>query len=46
MVIEGIHTNIPLHQELMSDAGFMRGGMSIHYLEEKMAALKSIQLET
>jgi acetyl-CoA carboxylase biotin carboxylase subunit len=46
MVIEGIQTNIPLHQELMSDAAFIRGGVSIHYLEEKMAALKSIQAET
>jgi acetyl-CoA carboxylase biotin carboxylase subunit len=45
MVIEGIQTNIPLHQELMNDAAFVRGGMSIHYLEEKMAALKSIQAE-
>jgi acetyl-CoA carboxylase biotin carboxylase subunit len=42
MVIEGIQTNIPLHQELMSDAAFIRGGVSIHYLEEKIAALKSI----
>jgi acetyl-CoA carboxylase biotin carboxylase subunit len=46
MVIEGIQTNIPLHQELMNDAAFMRGGVSIHYLEEKMAALKSIQSES
>ena len=46
MVIEGIQTNIPLHQELMSDAAFIRGGVSIHYLEEKMAALKSIQAES
>ena len=45
MVIEGIHTNIPLHQELMNDAAFVAGGMSIHYLEEKMAALKQIQAE-
>jgi acetyl-CoA carboxylase, biotin carboxylase subunit len=45
MVIEGIQTNIPLHQELMNDAAFIRGGVSIHYLEEKMAALKSIQAE-
>ncbi len=42
MVIEGIQTNIPLHQELMNDAAFIRGGASIHYLEEKIAALKSI----
>jgi acetyl-CoA carboxylase, biotin carboxylase subunit len=40
MVIEGIQTNIPLHQELMNDAAFMAGGTSIHYLEEKMAAVK------
>jgi len=46
MVIEGIQTNIPLHQELMNDAAFIRGGVNIHYLEEKMAALKSIQAET
>jgi hypothetical protein len=26
----------------MNDAAFVRGGMSIHYLEEKMAALKAI----
>ena len=45
MVIEGIQTNIPLHQELMNDAAFIAGGMSIHYLEQKMAALKQIQPE-
>jgi len=45
MVIEGIQTNIPLHQELMNDAAFVRGGVSIHYLEEKIAALKAIQPE-
>jgi acetyl-CoA carboxylase biotin carboxylase subunit len=46
MVIEGIQTNIPLHQELMNDAAFVRGGVSIHYLEEKIAALKAIQPES
>jgi hypothetical protein len=30
----------------MNDAAFVRGGVSIHYLEEKMAALKSIQAES
>jgi acetyl-CoA carboxylase, biotin carboxylase subunit len=45
MVIEGIQTNIALHQELMNDAAFVRGGVSIHYLEEKIAALKSIQAD-
>ena len=38
MVVEGIKTNIPLHQELMYDASFVKGGTSIHYLEEKLAA--------
>jgi acetyl-CoA carboxylase biotin carboxylase subunit len=37
MVVEGIKTNIPLHQELMQDDKFLRGGTSIHYLEERMA---------
>jgi len=36
-VVEGIKTNIPLHQELMHDAAFLRGGASIHYLEQKLA---------
>ena len=38
-VIEGIKTNIPLHQELMHDAAFLRGGTGIHFLEEKLAKL-------
>ena len=33
-VVEGIHTNIALHRELMVDAKFMSGGTNIHYLEE------------
>ncbi len=37
MVVEGIQTNIPLHQELLTDARFVRGGTSIHYLEQKLA---------
>jgi acetyl-CoA carboxylase biotin carboxylase subunit len=37
MVIEGIKTNIPLHRELLQDAAFLRGGTTIHYLEEKLA---------
>ena len=40
MVIEGIQTNLPLHQDLLQDAAFITGGTSIHYLEEKLAALK------
>ena len=38
-VIEGISTNIPLHQDLVLDAAFLRGGTSIHYLEEKLAKM-------
>ncbi|MCW5621719.1 MAG: acetyl-CoA carboxylase biotin carboxylase subunit [Burkholderiales bacterium] len=37
MVVEGIQTNLPLHQELMLDSAFVRGGTNIHYLEEKLA---------
>ncbi|HEX6828003.1 MAG TPA: acetyl-CoA carboxylase biotin carboxylase subunit [Burkholderiales bacterium] len=43
MVVEGIKTNIPLHQELLIDAAFLRGGTSIHYLEGKLAALRKAQ---
>ena len=38
MMVEGIKTNIPLHQNLMLDERFMKGGTNIHYLEEKLAA--------
>ncbi|MEW6689867.1 MAG: acetyl-CoA carboxylase biotin carboxylase subunit [Pseudomonadota bacterium] len=37
MVVEGIQTNLPLHLELLSDMRFLRGGTSIHYLEQKFA---------
>jgi acetyl-CoA carboxylase biotin carboxylase subunit len=37
MVVEGIQTNIPLHRELLNDTRFLRGGVSIHYLEQKLA---------
>jgi acetyl-CoA carboxylase, biotin carboxylase subunit len=43
MVIEGIKTNVPLHQDLMRDAAFIKGGTSIHYLEQKLAAAKKAQ---
>ncbi len=35
-VIEGIRTNIPLHQRLLADANFQAGGTNIHYLEKKL----------
>jgi acetyl-CoA carboxylase biotin carboxylase subunit len=34
--VDGIKTNIPLHLEMLDDAGFQRGGVSIHYLEERL----------
>ena len=37
MVVEGIQTNIPLHRDLLNDTRFLRGGVSIHYLEHKLA---------
>jgi len=40
MVVSGIKTNIPLHQELLLDDKFLRGGTSIHYLEERLAKRK------
>jgi acetyl-CoA carboxylase biotin carboxylase subunit len=40
MVVEGIRTNIPLHQELLQDEKFLRGGTTIHYLEERLAKRK------
>lgn len=36
LVIEGIKTNIPLHQEIMRDENFRNGGTNIHYLEKKL----------
>ena len=40
MIVEGIKTNIPLHQELLLDDKFVQGGTSIHFLEERMAKRK------
>jgi acetyl-CoA carboxylase biotin carboxylase subunit len=36
LVVEGIRTNTALHRELVRDASFMAGGVSIHYLESKL----------
>jgi len=33
MVITGIKTNVPLHQALLKDESFIKGGLNIHYLE-------------
>jgi acetyl-CoA carboxylase biotin carboxylase subunit len=37
MVVEGIQTNIPLHRDMLGDTHFIKGGVSIHYLEQKLA---------
>jgi acetyl-CoA carboxylase biotin carboxylase subunit len=37
MVIDGIKTNIPLHERLCRDSAFLAGGTNIHYLESKLA---------
>ena len=37
MVIEGIKTNIPLHEDLVRDPAFQKGGVNIHYLEKKLS---------
>ncbi len=44
LVIEGIKTNIPLHKELLVDPVEIRGGASIHYLEEKLEKEKDLNL--
>ena len=36
MIIDGIKTNIPLQQMIMSDAAFAQGSQNIHYLEKKL----------
>ena len=36
MVIEGIKTNIPLHQEIFNHGAFKAGGLDIHYLERRL----------
>ncbi|MBH04175.1 MAG: acetyl-CoA carboxylase biotin carboxylase subunit [Xanthomonadales bacterium] len=36
MVVEGIHTNLALHQWIINDPDFAKGGTSIHWLEKKI----------
>jgi acetyl-CoA carboxylase, biotin carboxylase subunit len=37
MIVDGIHTNIPLQRRIMQDPVFRRGEQHIHYLEEMLA---------
>jgi acetyl-CoA carboxylase biotin carboxylase subunit len=36
MVVEGIKSNTPLHQEVFGHAAFQQGGVDIHYLERRL----------
>jgi acetyl-CoA carboxylase biotin carboxylase subunit len=36
MVVDGIHTNIPLHQEIFTHSTFKQGAADIHYLENRL----------
>ncbi|NIR60146.1 MAG: acetyl-CoA carboxylase biotin carboxylase subunit [Gammaproteobacteria bacterium] len=36
IIIEGIKTNVPLLNDLFHDTEFIRGGVSIHYLEQRL----------
>ena len=35
LVVDGIRTNVPLHQELLQDPEFQAGGVDIHFLERR-----------
>ena len=36
LVVEGIRTNAALHRDLVRDSEFRKGGVSIHYLENRL----------
>jgi acetyl-CoA carboxylase biotin carboxylase subunit len=36
IVIEGVKSNIPLHQEIFTHSAFRAGGTDIHYLEKRL----------
>ena len=37
IIVEGIRTNVPMHVDLLSDSGFIEGGVGISYLERRLA---------
>ena len=41
MRVEGIRTNVPLHQAMFDDEAFCAGGVDIHYLEHWLARRKN-----
>ncbi|MCR5536027.1 MAG: acetyl-CoA carboxylase biotin carboxylase subunit [Succinivibrio sp.] len=38
LILDGIQSNIPLHKDLLTDPVEIKGGASIHYLEQKLEA--------
>ena len=36
IVVEGVKTNVPLHQEIFTHSAFRTGGTDIHYLEKRL----------
>jgi len=36
LLIDGIRTNVPLHKDIVRDAGFRAGSVNIHYLEKML----------
>ncbi len=36
IVVDGIRTNVPLHQEIFQHSAFQAGGTDIHYLEKRL----------
>jgi acetyl-CoA carboxylase biotin carboxylase subunit len=44
-IIEGIKTNIPMHQKIFQDPEFIAGRLSTHFLEEWMRRTAALQEE-
>ena len=40
IIVDGIKTNIELHQDILADPAFQKGSQNIHYLEHKLASAK------
>lgn len=38
LIVEGVLSTAPLHRRLLADAGFHKGGVTIHYLEKFLAS--------
>ncbi len=40
IIVDGIKTNIELHQDILSDPAYQKGSQNIHYLEKKLGINK------